>query len=120
MGLDTRIYCRTLDGKVPALRDALPGVVEVDLRFACPQGATHEVDNPWRYYDEHYERGPWPKISAVLSALLAAPNVETVWYMPDIAVDEPGGDRPFTAVRLRQLDQHHAARLRAAGAPEGM
>jgi hypothetical protein len=111
MGLDTRIYCRTRDGKAPALQDVLPGVVEVDPEFTFPDGATHEVDNPWRYYDEHYERGPWPKISAVLSALLAAPNVETVWYVPD-AVDEPSKERPFTADRLRQLDEHHAARVR--------
>ncbi len=112
MGIDTRIYCKTRDGEAPALNDVLPGVEAVDPRFYYPEGATHEVDNPWRYYDEYNPRGPWPKISATLAVLLAAPNVETVWYIPDVGADQGRRERPITAERVRELDKHYAAPVR--------
>ena len=45
--------------------------------------ATHEVDNPYRYYGEDYTRGPWPLISAILLECLVHPHVESVWCMGD-------------------------------------
>lgn len=48
----------------------------------CP-GATHELDTGARYYGEGYERGPWPKIAAVLMELMQDPDIEGVWYGGD-------------------------------------
>ena len=108
MGIDACIYVKTSDGQEPQLCDPLPNdcrVCPVDPRYQgyeC-EGATHEIDQHWRYYSPGYERGPWPSIAAVLLALHASPNVETVWYFGDCS----DGDQPFTPERVQEISAHY-------------
>lgn len=72
MGVDACIYFKTRNGDEPTLCDSLPyGCSMVDAKEWAPDGATHEIDQCWRYYGPGYERGPWPSIAAVLMALPA-------------------------------------------------
>ena len=106
MGIDTRIYCKTTDGNEPALCDSLPNGADIIAASGWgPDGATHEIDQAWRYYAPGYERGPWPSIAAVLMALHAAPNVATVWYFGDCSE----GDKPFTPERVHEYSAHYTA-----------
>ena len=106
MGVDACIYVRTRDGNEPELCDSLPSgcAVQAARAWAC-EGATHEIDQCWRYYGPGYERGPWPSIAAVLMALHASPNVETVWYFGDCS----DGDGPFTPERVNEFSAHYMA-----------
>jgi hypothetical protein len=106
MGIDTRIYCKTNDGNEPALCDSLPnGAYIIAAGEWGPDGATHEINQGWRYYAPGYERGPWPLIAAALLALHAAPNVETVWYFGDTS--ETG--QPFTPELVHEYSTHYMA-----------
>lgn len=66
-------------------------------------GATHQLDNPWRFYGEDYERGPWPSIAAALMTLMACPGIEKIWYYGDC------DDQPveLTETRLIRLTRHY-------------
>lgn len=104
MGLDACIYVKTRDRAEPKLRHKLPdGATIVGADEWAPEGSTHEVVQLWRYYGPGCERGPWPLIAAVLLALMASENVETVWYFGDSL----GGDDPFTQERLEQYNRHY-------------
>jgi hypothetical protein len=106
MGVDACIYFKTRNGDEPTLCDELPSecsIVKAEKR-AC-EDATHKVDQLWRYYGPGYERGPWPRIAAVLMALHASPDVETVWYFGDCC----DGDEPFTQHRVHELSAHYMA-----------
>ena len=84
MGMNACIYCKTTDGEKPALCDKLPeGADIIDVGEWYPDGATHEIDQCWRYYGPGYARGPWPIISATLMALYSCENVAEVWYFGD-------------------------------------
>ena len=106
MGVDACIYVKTRDGNEPELCDSLPSgcTVQAAREWAC-EGATHEIEQCWRYYGPGYERGPWPSIAAVLMALHASPNVETVWYFGDFS----DGDEPFTPQRVHEFSAHYMA-----------
>ena len=102
MGINACIYVKTSDGQEPNTCDSLPlGCSVIATEFF--EGATHEIDQRFRYYGHGYERGPWPSIAAVLMALHAAPNVETVWYFGD-CVD---GDEPFTRESVLEFSMHY-------------
>lgn len=104
MGIDACIYVKTRDGQEPDLCDALPGGCSVLPHSEWGiEGATHCVDQCWRYYSPGYERGPWPSICAVLIALHACKNVETVWYFGDCHE----GDAPFTPDRVLEFSKHY-------------
>ena len=104
MGVDAYIYLKTRNGEEPTLCDSLPqGCSMVDAKKWAPEGATHEIDQCWRYYGPGYERGPWPSIAAVLMALHASPDVETVWYFGDCS----DGDEPFTPQRVHEFSAHY-------------
>lgn len=104
MGVDACIYLKTRNGDEPTLCDSLPqGCSMVDAKKWAPDGATHEIDQCWRYYGPGYERGPWPSIAAVLMALHASPDVETVWYFGDCS----DGDEPFTPQRVQEFSAHY-------------
>lgn len=113
MGVDACIYLKTRTGDNPTLCDSLPlgcrmvplGCRMVDANEWAPEGATHEIDQFWRYYGPGYERGPWPDIAAVLMALHASPDVETVWYFGDCS----DGDAPFTPQRVQEFSAHYMA-----------
>ncbi len=106
MGVDACIYCKTKDGNEPALCDSLPsGATIVAAGELAQGGATHEIDQPWHYYGTGYARGPWPKIAAVLMALLACENVETVWYFGDCS----DTDEPFTPARVQEYSAYYMA-----------
>lgn len=47
------------------------------------EGATHQIRSFFRYYGQHYERGQWPQICAVLMTLMASPDVGRVYYGGD-------------------------------------
>jgi len=104
MGIDTCIYVKTKDTQEPEIHGSLPPYCQ--MFFAAdwaPEGATHEIDNPWRYWSYHYDRGPWPHIAAVLLELLAAPNVEKVWYCGD----HEDTAEPFTLEMLNQFNSDY-------------
>lgn len=106
MGIDACIYVKTSDGKEPEFCDSLPSgcsIVVAD-EFAI-EGATHEIENTWRYYGDGYERGCWPAIAHVLMALHACKNVDTdaVWYFGDTH----GSDDPFTPERIHEMNAHY-------------
>lgn len=67
------------------------------------QPATYSISNPWRYYGEYYERGPWPELRAVIA-----------WLMHNIeGYVEYGGDCEsfptlVTEERLAAIDRHWA------------
>lgn len=90
MGVDCRIYVRTKDGERPDLQDGLFKGVYVRTNERGPKLATHRVDVPWRYHSGNYPNGPWPKIACVLMTLMDDPNVDTVWYTPDVYEDDEG------------------------------
>lgn len=104
MGIDACIFVRTRDGLEPELCDSLPPECRLIVADKHgPEGATHEVDQCWRYYGPGYERGPWPRLAHVLMALHAARNVEAVWYFGD------SGDHgaPFTPQRVAEFNEHY-------------
>lgn len=104
MGIDACIYFKTRTGEVPKLYDELPsGTTIIEAQEWAQEGSTHEVAQPWRYYGPEYERGPWPKIAAVLLTLMASEDVETVWYYGDCE----DLDDPFTLSRLEQYNKHY-------------
>lgn len=106
MGVNACIYFKTRNGEYPELCDSLPQGCDIikAVGLAC-EGATHEVDQCWRYYGPGYERGPWPNIAAVLMALYASHDVETVWYFGDCK----DGDEPFTPQRVQEFCAHYMA-----------
>jgi hypothetical protein len=112
MGVDACIYFKTRDGFEP------PGLGTLGLGTLLPskcpiiaavddfvESATHEIDQNWRYYGPGYERGPWPIIAAVLMALHASHDVETVWYFGDCF----GEDGPFTPQQVLAFTAHYMA-----------
>lgn len=104
MGIDACIYVKTRDGQEPHLCDSLPNdCTVIAAQEWASAGATHEVDQCWRYYGPGYERGPWPRIAAALMALHASPNVETVWYFGDC--NDFG--EPFTPERVHEFNAHY-------------
>jgi len=104
MGIDASIYLKTRDGNEPTLPNQLPGGCRMlPVADWAPEGATHAIDQWWRYYGRGYERGPWPTIAAVLMTLHASPDVETVWYFGD----SNDGDDPFTPERVQELCAHY-------------
>ena len=109
MGLDARIYFSTDDGQAPELCDSLPNDCEIEevgngsCRLYAPTGSTHEVDQVWRYYGVSYERGPWPKIAAVLMSLHASRNVSAVWY----GNDGNDGVGPCSRQKVLELTAHY-------------
>lgn len=50
-----------------------------------PPGSTHHVADMAgdRYWSPQYRRGDWPQRAAQLLALMADPDVETLWYGGD-------------------------------------
>lgn len=106
MGIDACIYFKSTDGREPELCDSLPnGAAIIAADEWAQEGATHAIDVPWRYYSPGYERGPWPMICAVLMALHACANVETVWYFGDCSES----DAPFTPERVQEYSAHYMA-----------
>lgn len=104
MGIDACIYFKTRNGEEPMLCDNLPtGAVITQSGKEAIEGATHEVDQQWRYYGPQYERGPWPQIASVLMALHASADVETVWYFGDCS----DCDEPFTPERVTEFSKHY-------------
>lgn len=104
MGVDACIYVKTSDGAEPKLCYSMPeGAAIIRAEGLAIEGSTHEVEQRWRYYGPGYERGSWPRIAAVLLALMAGENVETVWYFGDCS----DGDEPFTRERLEQYNKHY-------------
>lgn len=104
MGIDACIYVKTNNEKEPKLCDSLPddcSIVAAD-EYAV-DGATHEIEQSYRYYGVGYERGCWPRIAHVLMALCACENVETVWYFGDTIES----DEPFTSERIHELNTHY-------------
>jgi hypothetical protein len=108
MGVDACIYVKTFDGAEPELPGSLPVGCELrpEKESSC-EGANYEIDQCWRYYGPGYERGPWPSIAAVLMALHASQNVETVWYFGDCS--DGDGDEPFTQQRVHEFNAHYMA-----------
>lgn len=106
MGIDTCIDFRIREGcQAPDLW--LPdGLKILAAPEWCAEGATHEVDNGWRYYGDGYERGPWPLIAGVLMMLLAHEAVGTVWYYGDC---HESPNAPFTLADLFDLTAHYVA-----------
>jgi len=106
MGVDACIYCKTKDGKAPDLCDSLPiGATIIPANECAPEGATHEIDQSWRYYGPGYARGPWPRIAAILMSLFACENIETVWYFGDCY----DTDKPFTPDRVHEYNSYYMA-----------
>ena len=105
MGMNAVIYIKTRTGEEPMLCDELPECCSIVATDGCVDGATHEVDNPWRYYGPGYERGPWPSIRAVLEVLLASPDVESVWYVGG----EFEGEGPFTPQQVQEFSAYYEA-----------
>lgn len=106
MGIDACIYFKTHNGEEPTLCHSLPqGCIIRPAREWAIEGATHEVDQPWRYYGPGYERGPWPLISTVLMVLHASLDVQQVWYFGDTC----GGDEPFTSSDVIEFSKHYMA-----------
>ena len=106
MGIDARIYFKTCNGGEPTLCNTLPEDCSMGLAgdSVC-EGSTHEIYQHWRYYGPGYERGPWPRIAAVLMALHASKDVEAVWYFGDCSE----GDEPFTPQRVQEFSAHYMA-----------
>lgn len=107
MGIDAAIYISVADEYGQELDDLADGVftrrvTDPDDAADAPRGATHEVIVPWRYYDDGYERGPWPLLAGVLMALLANPHIHAVWYGGDHVT--PGR---FSRDRLVELTDHY-------------
>lgn len=109
MGLDAVIYIRSKTPE-PAMEDPLlPGFTIQPLSGYDAEDmpeATHEVDcGCTRFYGEHYERGPWPRIAATLMELLASEDVEKVWYGSDCE------DRaqPIDAAGINAISAHYMA-----------
>ena len=106
MGVDACIYFKTRNGEEPDLYDSLPkGAAIIEAEEWMQDGCTHAVNQEWRYYGPGYERGPWPRIAAILMTLMASEDVETVWYYGDCS----DGDEPFTPSRLEQYNNHYIA-----------
>lgn len=104
MGVDSRILIKTRNGNEPNLCDVLPaGCSLIKTDDDVCEGATHEVEQSWRYYGPGYERGPWPMIAAVLMVMHASEDVETVWYFGD----NHEGDAPFTPERVHEFSAHY-------------
>lgn len=108
MGIDAVIYFKVREG------ETLESIAEWRMPQHCRvipasdwaiEGATHEVDVPYRYYGEGYERGPWPLICSVLLEVMAAPEVEIVWYSGDSGSEMT--DQPFTKSRLMEIVEHY-------------
>lgn len=100
MGIDARI-CFRAEGELPPqfmgdLEEDLPNGFDVAPREEdSPQGATHEVLTPYRYYSPNYESGPWPRLCAALLVLHRCPYITAVWY---------GGDTSETLPRCKPED----------------
>lgn len=100
MGVDACIFIKTKDEQDPDL--CMPITSQCRIVKATEyaiDGATHEIQQSWRFYGQGYERGPWPLIAGVLMALHACENVENVWYFGDSQED----DEPFTQDRLLEV-----------------
>lgn len=102
MGIDARIIIRGTPQQELEHIGLLGKLVPADeYAQELAPGATFEVDMGARYYGPGYERGPWPKISAVLMELMATPGVTGVWY---------GGDEevyPMTGKVLEEFTRHY-------------
>lgn len=91
MSTDAVIHLKFVDGcgYDKGFYDFTPPSCEIkplhSSEYAGKQGATHYVDNNWRYYDKN--KGghifDFPQILACLIVLLADPCVEKVWYNGD-------------------------------------
>lgn len=87
MGLDASIYITAKttnrDPNVADLRTFLTPAPDRALI-----GITHEVQVSERYWGPDYRRGNWPYLCSILMALLAAPEVDHVWYGHDHGFEE--------------------------------
>jgi hypothetical protein len=107
MGLDACFAVKTNDGNEPDLSNSVDYLsIEKKSEFGyLPSGATHGVNFYGRFYGIGYERGNWPKIASVILCLMAAPNVECVWYYSDC--EEP--EMPFTMQDFYEFSDHYVA-----------
>lgn len=81
MGIDARIYLKTVSGVKPKLKDALPEEYELmPASDSAPEGSTHEVVQNERYYGPGYDFGSWPNLCAAIMILHACDEVVCVWY----------------------------------------
>jgi hypothetical protein len=111
MGIDACIYFEVHDKSAELnVNRFLARYPEAEIRkiidhggLAEPEGSTHEVVNPWRFYDIGYERGPWPVMCAVLMDLLKDRRIKTVWYGGDSSSD---GAHKIDALYLIQMTAH--------------
>ena len=91
MGLDTVIYFQA-EGD-PAdfgpLSRLPPGFIVTRASEHAPAGATHELDNAYRYWGKYYPRGPGNLIAAALMQLFASEGVKRVWYGHDCEMAGP-------------------------------
>jgi hypothetical protein len=85
MGLDAYIFVKVKEEEHPDLYD-WPRIILVPSDSGCertPIGATHQLDNSYRYWSGDSPRGPCPEIVATLMALKHNPTIEAVWYGHD-------------------------------------
>lgn len=103
MGIDALIMCKGIPPQEPEYIGLLGRMVPItpdDYLADIQPEATHRLDTGCRHYGIGYERGPWPKLAAVLMELMSTPTVEKVWY---------GGDEwanVMTPEGLQVLNEH--------------
>jgi len=103
MGIDACIYVKTKDGKEPVFCDSLPNECAlVDADVFAPDGATHEIDQNYRYYSQGYERGSWPRIAHILMMCFASENIEEIWYFGDTH-----NESKITRAEVNELNAHY-------------
>ena len=107
---DAEIHIKFVDGYEDQFYDITPPECEIkplsEHSYERKQGATHFVENNWRYYGpvrDESEHCPhyfdFPHIAACLMVLLADPCVEKVWYNGDNTdVLEPCDKAKFLAM----------------------
>lgn len=107
MGIDARIYVKAktptldLDWMLPAGYTIEPYIHSLDCG---DDELTHEVlmDGD-RFYEDTYERGPWPKICHALMSLLACREVVEVYYGSDCGSFPPP---PITPEDVLEISRH--------------
>lgn len=106
MGIDVEIYCELSEGTEPTDL-VLPGDFSLQeaTEYEREFGMTHKVWTGARYYGQHYERGPWPYICAVLMSLFASTNVKRVWYFGDNR--DMDGVEPITREDVLRISEHY-------------
>ena len=104
VGIDACVYFKTASGHEPDLSDPLPRCCDIVKAHRSElEGATHRIENNWRYYGPGCERGNWPEIAAALMVLHACADIETVWYFGD---NLDSAD-PFTPEDVATISMHY-------------